>query len=260
MREVSLGLGAALALVSVAGCGKREQASAGPVASALAASTADAGAGSWRYAIEPAASTHVDMQGVKERIRADTTAATGTIEIVPRDLGRSRGTVRVDLATLTMSTFHNDDDATQTRHARTWLEVEVGGKTNESMRWAEFAIRSIDGLSASDVTAVPPQRQGQEDVRTVTMTVHGELLVHGHTVADEDAVVVEMHYPAGAPADSQPTRVVVKSQKPMRVVLKEVDVRPRDPAGIALSWTTSLVSKVAEVADVTLDLGATPAP
>jgi len=255
MREVSL---AVLALLGA--CSRREQAAAVPAASALAASTVDAGSGAWRYTLEPAAGAHVDMQGVKERIRADATGASGTLEVVPKDLARSRGTVRIDLATLATSTFHNDDDATQTRHARTWLEVQVGGQTNESMRWAEFAIRSIDGLSASDVSAVAAQRDGDQDVRTVTMTVHGDLLVHGHTVPNENAVAVEFHWPAGAPAGSQPGRVVVKSQQSMRVVLKEFDVRPRDPAGIALAWTTSLISKVAEAADVTVDLGATPAP
>jgi hypothetical protein len=42
------------------------------------------------------------------------------------------------------------------------------------------------------------------------------------------------------------------------VVLKEYEVQPRDPGGKALAWTTSLLSKVAETADVTFDLGAVP--
>jgi hypothetical protein len=44
----------------------------------------------------------------------------------------------------------------------------------------------------------------------------------------------------------------------MRVVLKEHDVSPRDPAGQLLEWTTSLISKVADTADVTVTLAATP--
>jgi hypothetical protein len=46
----------------------------------------------------------------------------------------------------------------------------------------------------------------------------------------------------------------------MRIVLKEHDVRPRDPAGAVLEWTTRLISKVAETADITLDINATPSP
>ena len=68
------------------------------------------------------------------------------------------------------------------------------------------------------------------------------------------------HYPSGAAADSQPTRLEIKSKQPLRVVLKEHDVRPRDTAGAVLEWTTRLISKVAETADITLDIGATPRP
>jgi len=45
----------------------------------------------------------------------------------------------------------------------------------------------------------------------------------------------------------------------MRVVLKEVDVQPRDTVGQLTAWTTNLVSKVAEYADVTVTLSAAPA-
>ena len=154
----------------------------------------------------------------------------------------------------------NDDDATQTKHARTWLEVTVGDKTNDEMRWADFAIRSIEGASATDLTKVEPKRDGGDDIRSVTMTVRGDLLVHGHKVQKDGVVDVSFRYPTGRAADSQPTRIEIKSKEPVHVVLKELDVRPRDPAGQLLDWTTKLISKVAETADVTVDLGATPAP
>jgi hypothetical protein len=91
------------------------------------------------------------------------------------------------------------------------------------------------------------------------MTVHGELLVHGHKLPKDAAVDVAFHYPAGAAADSKPSRIEIKSKQPLRVVLKEHDVRPRDTAGAVLEWTTRLISKVAETADITVDIGATPA-
>jgi hypothetical protein len=37
-------------------------------------------------------------------------------------------------------------------------------------------------------------------------------------------------------------------------------VRPRDPAGQLLDWTTNLISKVADTADATVSLTATPLP
>jgi hypothetical protein len=240
-------------------CSKKEDAATlAPSASALAVSRVEPTKASWHFAVDPRSSTHIEMPGIKENIKADTTAASGALDVVPADLAQSRGQVRVDLASLATHTFGNDDDATQTRHAQTWLEVSVEGKMDEQMRWAEFAIRSIDGLSAPDLTKVVVARVADEDVRRVTMTVHGELLVHGHKLPKDDVVEVTFHYAAGAAPDAKPSRIEMKSKQPLRVVLKEHDVRPRDTQGKIAAWTTSLVSKVAETADVTIDIAATP--
>jgi hypothetical protein len=231
-----------------------------PAASALAVSKTDSPTTAWHYVIDPKSTTHVDMPGIKEHIKGDTTAATGTLDMAPADLAQSRGLIRIDLSTFATHTFGTDDDATQTKHALTWLEVSVGDKLSEDMRWADFAIRSIDGASATDVTKVKPTKDGGEDVRAVAMTVHGDVLIHGHKVQKDGVVDVSFRYPSGAPADSRPTRIQIKSKDPMHVVLKELDVRPRDPAGQLLDWTTKLISKVAETADVTVDIAAVPAP
>jgi hypothetical protein len=249
----------ALAVTSAApGCSKKDATELAPAASALASSAPVTSA--WRYAIDPKSTTDVDMPGVKEHIKGGTTAATGTLDVVAGDLAQSRGLVRIDLSTFATRTFGNDDDAAQTKHARTWLEVAVGDSVNADMRYADLAVRSIDGLSAPDLTKVAPVKDGADDVRTVSMTVHGELLVHGHKVPKDAAVDVAFRYPPGAPAESRPARIEIRSKQPLRVVLKEHDVRPRDPAGQLLDWTTKLISKVAETADVTVNVGATPAP
>jgi hypothetical protein len=253
---------AALALLPLsAGCGKKGDAvQVAPSATSLAVSSASAAAASTHFVMDPRSSSHVDMPGDVEHIVADTTAAAGTLDVVLSDLGQTRGLVRVDLATLTTSTFHSSRDVDQTKHARTWLEAVVDGKTNEAMRWADFAIRSVDGLSATDIAKVPAARDGADDVRRVSAIVHGDLLVHGHQVAKDGAVEVTFRYPAGAPADSKPARVEIKSTQAMHVVLKEHEVEPRDPVGQLLGWTTQLVSKVARTADVTVSLAAVPAP
>jgi hypothetical protein len=227
---------------------------------ALTASPVEPGIASWRFAIDPKGVTRIDMPGGKEHIKADTSAAAGTVDIAPHDLGKSRGLIRVDLSTLATHTFGNDDDASQTKHARTWLEAIVEGKVNEDERWADFAIRSVDGLTATDISTVASKTEGGEDLRTVTAILHGELRIHDHTVPKDAAVDATFRYPAGAPVDSRPTRIDIKSQQPMHIVLKDHDVHPRDPAGKALAWTTALISKVAETADVSVDLGAAPAP
>jgi hypothetical protein len=240
-------------------CSKKDDAvQIAPSAGSLSPSTAPSTTTTWRYLIDPKSGTHVDMPGLNEHIKGDTTVAAGTLDIVPRSLAQSRGLIRVDLSTFATHTFGNGDDATQTKHALTWLEVQTGDNVNAPMRYAEFAIRSIDDLNATDVTTVAATKQGQDYVRTVSMTVHGELLVHGHKVQEDAAVDVAFRYPAEGNADTEPTEIEIKSRQPMRVVLKEHDVRPRDPAGQLLAWTTKLVSKVAETADVSVDLRAKP--
>jgi hypothetical protein len=243
------------------GCGKKDDASAlAPAASALVATRADAGSASWHYILDPLSTTHVEMPGLTEHIVGDTSAAAGSLEVTPHDLTQSRGLVRVDLTTFTTHTFGNAKDADQTRHARTWLEAVVDGKVEEGMRWAEYAIRSVDNPSSSDLAQVIPVRDGNDDVRTVTLTVHGELLIHGRKVRKDEVVEVAFRYPAGAMADARPARIAIRSKQPMHIVLKEYDVQPRDPGGQLLAWTTGLLSKVAESADVTFSLGATPVP
>jgi hypothetical protein len=244
---------------AILGCSKRDEAAAAPAASALPASTADARTPVWHYVVDPKSVTHVDMAGLKEHIRGDTSAAAGTLDVVPGDLAKSRGDLRIDLSTFSTRTFGTADDADQTKHARTWLEVQVGDKVNDEMRWAEFAIRSVDGLSVDDLTQAPVTKRGADDVRRVSMTVHGELLLHGHKAAKDAAVELVAVYPGGATA-GPPARLEVHSAQPMQVVLKDYDVRPRDPGGEVLAWTTQLISKVAEVANVTVELSATPAP
>jgi hypothetical protein len=250
---------ALLGACALAGCSKRDEPSGvAPTASALVAARPDPAVASFRFALDGKSTTHVDMPGLKEHIQADTTAATGWLEVTPADLSRSTGLVRVDLSTFATHTFGSEKDATQTEHAKTWLEVTVGGQTNEDMRWAEYAIRSVDGLSATDLSKVTLTHQEGGDRRLVTMTVHGDLRIHGRKVPKDDVVEVEFRYPVRAAPDAKIAGVQVKSKQPLHVVLKEFEVEPRDPAGKALAWTTSLLSKVAETADVTFDFGAVP--
>jgi hypothetical protein len=232
-----------------------------PAASSLAASRSDASSSTtaWHFVVDPKSTTHVELPGLKEHIKGDTSVAAGTLDVTPADLGQARGLVRIDLTTFETKTFGDDHDATQTKHARTWLEAVAGDKINEEMRWAEFAIRSIDDLGAKDLTKISATKTGAEDVRSVSMTVHGELLVHGRKVPKDAVVDVSFGYPPGAPADSKPSWLEIKSKQPLTVVLKEHDVRPRDPGGQVLAWTTNLIAKVADAADVTVDIRATPA-
>jgi hypothetical protein len=233
----------------------------GTAASAVSAASAPPSAKTVKFTVDPKSTTSVDMPAPKEHIKADTKAADGTIDVDLMNLANSRGVVKIDLTTFTTHTFDDQDkNDSQTEHARTWLEVIVQGKTNDANRWAVLTINSIDGLSATDLTkvaAVKNESDGNDDVRTVTMTVHGEFLVHGHKVAKDAQVEAKFHYAPGAAADSTPTSVDIKTKTPMHVVLADHDVKPRDNFGsLAQKAFDLLGTKVAQTADISVDLKA----
>jgi polyisoprenoid-binding protein YceI len=258
---------ASLSVVAALGssaCDKKEEASTvAPSASALAPSVVE-GMKALKYTVDPAGKSAIDMPAPVEHIKADTSAAAGTLEIDPLNLANSRGEVKIDLTTLKTHTFDSDSqNAAQTGHAQTWLEVgdKAPADQREANRWVVFAIRSFGGLSVGDLTKVAPTKDAAGDVRDVTLTAHGDFLLHGHKVPKDVALDVKFHYPPGAPATGAPTSVDVVTTAPMHVVLAEHDVKPRDEGGKLKQAAFGLLgTKVAETADVSLDLHATPAP
>ncbi len=257
----AVGIVAVATLFSL-GCSKKEDnAALLPSASALAPSMAAPSAGVVKYTIASKGKTSIDMPAPKERIKAFTEAAGGNLDVDFGNLANTRGSIKVDVADLTTKTFGTDRDADQTKHARTWLEASdtVSADEKEKNRWVVFAIRSIDNLSAPDLSKVVATKEGGDDVRTVTLTAHGDFLLHQRKADKVANLEVKFHYPAGAAADSKPTSIDIKSKEPLKVTLADHDVKPRDTVGKIAKDITGLVGKVADVADVTIDLKATPA-
>jgi hypothetical protein len=259
---------AALAVSVVVGsvaCDDKKEQSLAPAASSLAPSTPAPSTKTTKFTIDPASTTSIDMPAPKEHIKAGTQGAAGTLDIDFTNLAATRGEVKADLSSLTTRTFDDaEKDKTQTGHARTWLEVADGeqGKLPDDVkaanRYAVYAIRSVDNLSANDLTKVAATKDGADEVRTVTATTKGELLIHGHKVDREADVEVQFRYAPGAAPD-KPTSVSIKSKKPLRATLAEHDVKPRDGFGkIAKGALNLLGTKVADTADIALDLRAKP--
>ena len=253
--------------VGALACDDKKAVPTAPAASSLAPSIAAPSTKTMKFTIDPKSSTSIDMPAPKEHIKAGTDAAAGSLDIDFTNLANTRGEVKADLTTLTTKTFGDaDKDQTQTGHARTWLEVADGeeGKLPDDVktanRYAVYAIRSVDNLSATDLTKVPATKVGDDEVRTVTAPTHGEFLVHGHKVDRDADVEVSFHYAPGSTPD-KPKSLTIKSKKPMRATLAEHDVKPRDGFGkIAKGAFNLLGTKVAEVADISLDLRANPQP
>jgi hypothetical protein len=259
-----------LAVFSVIGaCKDKENAVAlAPSASSLSASTpAPTTNKILKLALDPKSKATIDMPAPKEHITAGTDAAVGSLEVDVMNLANSRGEVKMDLSTLTTGTFKDESkDKTQTGHARCWLEVadcedaKIDEPVKAANKYAVYAIRSIENVSATDLTKVAPTKDGDDEVRTVTMTTKGEVLIHGHKVEREAEVEAAFRYAPGSPAD-KPKLVTIKSKKPFRIKLEEHDVKPRDNFGkIAKASFHLLGTKVADTADISLDIRATPQP
>jgi polyisoprenoid-binding protein YceI len=235
-------LGAALA-----GCSKDDPAA--PVASSLPPSTAAPSKKVIRFVIEPSGTATFDMKAPLENIKGLVKVSSGDFEIDPYDLEQSRGSVALDVSTLETHTFGEDaKDASQSEHARTWLEV---GKANmkEQHRLARFAIRKIDAVSDKNVM------QMQGDSRSVTVTASGDFLLHG--AKQEKTVELTLIFTF---VGDTPTSVTVKSKKPMAVNLKAHDIKARGDKGeeIVAKTLELFGTKVAEEASVTFELTAKP--
>lgn len=256
---------AAVALL-VIGCDDKKSVTVAPAASSLAPSTpSPTNNKTLKFVVDPKSTTAIDMPAPNEHIKAGTDAATGTLDVDVMDLANTRGEIKADLTTLTTKTFGDPKkDGDQTTHARTWLEVADGesGKLPDdvkaSNRYATYAIRSISNLSATDLTKVPAVKDGEDEIRTVTATTKGELLIHGHKVDKEADVEVTFRYAPGATAD-KPKALSIRTKKPFRVTLAEHEVKPRDGFGkIAKGAFNLLGTKVADTADISLDVKAKP--
>lgn len=256
------GLFSILGFACLVACKKDNAVALAESASALATVAPPASAKVVPYAVDPASKTSIDMPGLKEHIKADTSVAMGDLQVDLMNLGNTRGEVKVDLTSLKTHTFGDDRDGSQTTHAQNWLEVgEVAAAdTKKANQNAVFAIQSLAKISAPDLSKVAPTKDGGDDIRTITATVHGEFLVHGHKVTKDVPIEARFHYAPGAAADSKPMKIDIKSTEPLHVTLKEHDVVPHDNFGKVASWTSNLVSKVAETADITLDLHANLSP
>jgi hypothetical protein len=258
-----VGLGA---LALSAGCKKDDSADTSkPAPAPIAMSQADPAAKAVDFEVAADGKTSIDMPAPKERIKGETTAAKGQLHIDVANLGATRGDIFVDLTTFSTHTFGDaEKDATQTKHARTWLQVDDMEKdpaTRERNRWVHFAIRSVDGLSATDLSKVAPVAEGGDDIRTVTLTAHGELEIHALPAkAPKDAPLqVRVHVPTGSPAGTKPTLIEVKGTAPFQIVLADHDIKPRDLEGqLAQKSFDLLGTKVADVANVTVNLTAKP--
>ncbi len=252
-------------------------------ASALAASAPKSVAGK-PFSLDTKGSTlGFTMDAPDEKIRG-AVAASGTLNIDLSDLTLTTGNIVADLGTLELFQRpkaeplpepEGDDkkkdkkkadkqdepveppppsdgfavekkEALQNEHAKAWLEIDSSTPEQDRARnaRAEFAIRSIDEVSAKDVTKL----SGSE--RVVTVKATGDFLLHQRL----SKKTVELELVFGFVGD-QATTLRIRSKAPFTVGLAEHDVRPRDAFGkLAQRSLEQMGAKVAREAVISLDL------
>jgi polyisoprenoid-binding protein YceI len=243
---MTLVLRSSVALVVVAsfwalGCSKEKSESARVAPAAAAAS---ASAGQKRLNITAGTATFL-IDAPLEKIKGRSTKLRGSLDIDPQNIKASRGQIEVDLDDLKTETFDDEEkNKAQTGHSKNWLEIgtDVEAKRREENRWARFTIKSIDDASATKPAGGAP----------IALKATGDMWIHG--VSSPKTVSATVTF-AGPP--EAPTLVRVVTAEPVRISLKEHDVKPRDLAGKFLSGALEKVGqKIDDSVQLSLDLTA----
>jgi polyisoprenoid-binding protein YceI len=216
----------------------------------MASASPVATAGALRFAVDEKGSARFLIDAPLEKIKGHSGKLRGEITLDPANLMTTRGEVDVDLMDLVTETFDDaSKNAAQTGHAHNWLEIgdDVEAKRREENRFARFTIRSVDEVSSKLYEAA--EKNGE---RTVTVTARGDLWVHGVTTPTTVKLIAMFQGPANAP-----TGLHVTTAEPIKVSLKEHDVKPRDVAGKFLNGALEKVGKkIDDNVQISLDLTA----
>jgi polyisoprenoid-binding protein YceI len=233
--------------IGAAGC--KEEASSKRVAPPMATSPVPV-AGATRFALADTGTATFLIDAPLEKIKGHSGRVRGEITVDPTDLMTTRGEVDVDLMDLVTETFADaSKNATQTGHAHNWLEIgdDVESMRRDENRYARFTIRSIDEVSSKLADA--PETNGE---RTVMVSAKGDLWLHGVSSVKTIKLSAAFQGPPTAP-----TSLHVTTAEPLRVSLKEHDVKPRDVAGRFLNGALEKVGKkIDDTVQISLDVTA----
>jgi hypothetical protein len=194
-----------------------------------------------RYAFEPRGEARFELPARQATPRGRARVVRGSVEVDLGDLPATRGTLEVDLGSILMD---GEGDAGDSSHAYTnraldWLDIGASRPEalRERMRWARFTLLRVEDASS----------RAAEDGKEVSLTVVGELELHGYRVERTAELRVTF----------ERDRMLIRTAKPVPVSLRVHDVQPRDPQGAHVSSELGLLgSQVGTEAHVELDLAA----
>jgi polyisoprenoid-binding protein YceI len=249
----TLCLGAVPFVTMLAGCSKDEPSAARtapPSAASAAPASAAVVAGQRRFEAASGTATFL-IDAPLEKIKGRSTKVRGNLDVDPADLKSGKGQIEFDLDDLKTETFGDaDKDGSQTGHAKNWFEIgsDVEAKRREENRWIRFTIKAIDDANPTKF-ATAELKDGK---RTVLVQATGDLWLHGVAASKKVNVALTLEGPPEAP-----TSLRVVTTQPLKVSLKEHDVKPRDLAGKFLAGSLEKIGqKIDDTVQVSLDLTA----
>lgn len=209
----------------------------------------------------PGSSVGFEMEAPLEKIRGRVPegAISGEINVDFMDLTKSNGLVHVDIKELELFQRKAGDDGKlgeetksdlQNEHARAWLEIGEDAPEEDRVKntRVEYSVKNVKSASVTDLTKVA----GAE--RKVTLQVEGEFLLHQRKATKEAELEVVFTFDGDTP-----TKMTVKTVKPLGIGLEEYDVRPREAFGkLAAKTLGALSDKVAQQADLSVEFTAVP--
>ncbi len=235
-----------LVLAGLTACKEKESANLAPTASALSAA-APAAAEAVPLQVDAAGSSvKFLMDSPLEKIDGDAPGSiTGDLFVVPQDLTKSTGLIKIDLNKLTLyqqkrADEHGDyserkKNDTQNTHARDWLQIvphegEVTADQAEMNRWVEFKLEKLE-------TATPNLSALSGPERKVSATVSGDFRLHGRKAKKSGKLELVFKY-----AGDELEAVTVNTAEPIPVKLEEFEVHPRDASGKFVKTVTEVIA------------------
>lgn len=183
--------------------------------------------------------------------------ARGELDVDLDDLSRTTGSVSLDLTSIELLGGSGEPDGTNTTRALDWLELGSGSDERRTLRDLVFRITSLDAghlVQAPGEEKAPKRRELQSN-----WDVRGELSLHG-VRAPQNAGVALTLTPGADPA-GPPAELLIRSRRPLVVVLGTHDIRPRDARGVLVAKDQAVLGDhVGREARVTFELRFVPRP
>jgi polyisoprenoid-binding protein YceI len=223
-----------------------------PAASAVPSASASPSIGRASFSLEKS-TIDFELPAKRTTPRGRFPAATGHFDVDLERPERSSGSVRIDLTQLELVDERSDGPIDASRRGLEWLELGSGvsAADRETRRIATFVVHGLEGAEGKSLARARAHRDGKPP--HFEATVVGELSLHGVRAPARVPVSLEIVSEEGRP--ESPTRLVIRSRKPLVVSLSVHDIRPRDARGVLVARELALLGEnVGREAKVSFEL------